>query len=142
MVSLRKHLLLLVSFPARSAANINQLQYEHSAFLAQFQFNNLGYDSLPTMATLLEHANGWHPGEQAVHALLKVPTSGRQNPTAAGLPPSYAHRVAVSPLVAIGTLDDQGRPWTSIWGGERGFARPVAQSVLGLQSMVDKAHDP
>ncbi|KAK4043096.1 hypothetical protein C8A01DRAFT_13319 [Parachaetomium inaequale] len=94
------------------------------------------------MATLLENTNGWHAGERAVHSLLKVPTSGRQNPTAAGLPPSYAHRVTVSPLLAIGTLDDQGRPWTSVWGGERGFAQPVAQGILGVQSVVDKAHDP
>ncbi|KAH6843134.1 hypothetical protein B0I37DRAFT_346528 [Chaetomium sp. MPI-CAGE-AT-0009] len=94
------------------------------------------------MATLLDNTNGWHAGERAVHALLKVPTSGRQNPTTAGLPPSYAHRVAVSPLLAVGTLDDQGRPWTSIWGGERGFAQPVAQGILGVRSLVDKAHDP
>ncbi|KAK4155716.1 hypothetical protein C8A00DRAFT_31469 [Chaetomidium leptoderma] len=93
------------------------------------------------MATLLEH-NGWHSGERAIHSLLKVPTSGRQNPTAPGLPPSYAHRVTVSHLLAVGTVDDQGRPWTSIWGGERGFAQPVAQNILGIQSLVDKTHDP
>lgn len=97
---------------------------------------------LSTMATLQEYHNGWHAGEQAVHKLLKVPTSSRQNPTSPGLPPSYARRVAVSPLVAIGALDDQGRPWTTIWGGERGFIRPVAQGILGLQSIVDKANDP
>ncbi|EAQ85218.1 hypothetical protein CHGG_09232 [Chaetomium globosum CBS 148.51] len=94
------------------------------------------------MATLLDNTNSWHAGERAVHTLLKVPTSGRRNPTTAGLPPSYAHRVAVSPLLAVGTLDDQGRPWTSIWGGERGFAQPVAQGILGVQSLVDRAHDP
>ncbi|KAK3998317.1 hypothetical protein QBC44DRAFT_228393 [Cladorrhinum sp. PSN332] len=94
------------------------------------------------MTTLQELHNGWHAGEQAIHKLLKVPTSSRENPTSSGLPPSYARRVAVSPLVALGGLDDQGRPWTTIWGGERGFIRPVAHSVLGLQSIVDKAHDP
>ncbi|KAK3295134.1 uncharacterized protein B0H64DRAFT_138973 [Chaetomium fimeti] len=94
------------------------------------------------MATLLDNTNGWHAGERAVHTLLKVPTSGRQNPTTTGLPPSYAHRVAVSPLLAVGTLDDQGRPWTTIWGGERGFAQSVAQGILGVRSLVDKAHDP
>ncbi|KAJ4306034.1 hypothetical protein N0V88_000829 [Collariella sp. IMI 366227] len=92
------------------------------------------------MATLLEIGHAFHPGERAVHSLLRVPT--RQNPTASGLPQSYAHRVTVSPLVAVGTVDDEGRPWTSIWGGERGFARPVAQNILGMQSLVDKAHDP
>ncbi|KAK3900759.1 hypothetical protein C8A05DRAFT_45458 [Staphylotrichum tortipilum] len=93
------------------------------------------------MATMIEHAGGgWHPGEQAVHVLLKSPN--RQNPTSAGLPPSLGHRVAASPLLAIATMDDQGRPWTSIWGGERGFARPVAPNILGIQSLVNKAHDP
>ncbi|KAK3303565.1 uncharacterized protein B0T15DRAFT_402338 [Chaetomium strumarium] len=94
------------------------------------------------MTTLLQHSNGWHPGEKAIHSLLKVPTSGRQNPTASGLPASYAHRVTVSSLLAVGTLDDQGRPWTCIWGGERGFARAVAQDILAMQSLVNKAHDP
>ncbi|SPQ23244.1 fa29c04e-5179-4387-8aa8-340c7f20a08f [Thermothielavioides terrestris] len=94
------------------------------------------------MATLLEDSNGYHPGELAVHRLLKVPTSARRNPTAPGLPPHYVHRVIVSPLLAVGTLDEQGRPWTSIWGGERGFARPVARDILGMQSLVDKKNDP
>ncbi|KAL2187582.1 hypothetical protein L209DRAFT_742848 [Thermothelomyces heterothallicus CBS 203.75] len=57
-------------------------------------------------------------------------------------PPAVQCLVAASPLVAVGTLDDEGRPWTSIWGGERGFARPVAQDILGVQSLVDTAHDP
>ncbi|KAK3939075.1 hypothetical protein QBC46DRAFT_153980 [Diplogelasinospora grovesii] len=87
-------------------------------------------------------SHGWHPGEIAVHSLLKVPTSRHENPTSAGLPPSYAHRVAVSPLVALGTIDEEGRPWTSIWGGERGFARPISKNILGLQSIVDQENDP
>ncbi|TQS33525.1 hypothetical protein Golomagni_06127 [Golovinomyces magnicellulatus] len=45
-------------------------------------------------------------------------------------------------LVALGTLDEQGRPWTTIWGGERGFAQPVAQGVLGFNSGVDTKYDP
>ncbi|KAL2019203.1 hypothetical protein VTK56DRAFT_10003 [Thermocarpiscus australiensis] len=94
------------------------------------------------MATLLEESNGWHPGERAVHALLKVPTSNHPNPTNTGLPAPHAYRVTLSPLVAIGTLDEQGRPWTTIWGGEAGFARPVARGVLAMQSLVDKDHDP
>ena len=93
------------------------------------------------MATLLEHAGGWHAGERAVHELLHVPLRG-QNPTAYGLPGPYAYRVMASPLVALGTLDAAGRPWTTVWGGEAQFARPIAQSVLGLQSLVDAVHDP
>ena len=83
---------------------------------------------------------GFHEGEAAIHSLLKVAPG--MNPTAAGLPMSFAMRVVESPLVAVGTLDSQGRPWTSVWGGERGFAQQVAEGILGLNSRVDMGHDP
>ncbi len=54
----------------------------------------------------------------------------------------YAYRVSNSPLIAVGARDEDGRPWTSVWGGERGFARRVAQGVLGVQSLVDGRWDP
>lgn len=82
----------------------------------------------------------FHDGEAAMRSLLHVPPSG--NPTSAGLPMSYAMRTVESPLVAVGTLDARGRPWTTLWGGERGFAEPIASGVLGLNSSVDAAHDP
>ncbi|KAM3450427.1 hypothetical protein MY3296_006096 [Beauveria thailandica] len=81
-----------------------------------------------------------HEGEAAMRALLRVPLG--RNPTAAGLPPHYALRVAASPLAAVGTLDAKGRPWTALWGGARGFAELIAPGVLGLNSSVDTAHDP
>ena len=84
--------------------------------------------------------DGWHDGELAMHHMLHVPT--RPNPTTPGLGASYAYRVAASPLVALGTLDAAGRPWTTVWGGEAGFARPVAQGVLGVVGTVDTVHDP
>lgn len=83
----------------------------------------------------------FHPGERAVQDLLKVPSRG--NPTAAGLPASYGYRVAAAPLLALGTLDAEGRPWTTLWGGEAGgVARPIAENVLGVRSKVDVANDP
>lgn len=82
----------------------------------------------------------FHEGEAAMRSMLKVPPA--RNPTAAGLPPSYGMRVVESPLVAVGTLDEQGRPWTTVWGGRRGFAEPVTQGVLGLNSSVDVQNDP
>lgn len=84
--------------------------------------------------------SSFHEGEAAMRNMLHVP-AGR-NPTAPGLPMPYAMRVRQSPLVALGTLDSQGRPWTTIWGGERGFAGPVAQGVLGFNSAVDMRYDP
>lgn len=85
---------------------------------------------------------GWHPGEVAAHKLLKVPTSMRHNPTQPGLSFSHGYRVAESPIVALGTLDSDGNIWTALWGGEKGFARPVAKNVLALQSLVDVEGDP
>ena len=77
----------------------------------------------------------WHAGERAAHKLLKAPTPSH-NPTSPGLPRPYAQRIAASPLVAFGTLDRDGRPWTTLWGGERGFARPVAPGMLGVNATV------
>ncbi|OHE94265.1 oxidoreductase FAD-binding domain-containing protein [Colletotrichum orchidophilum] len=83
----------------------------------------------------------FHPGELALHDLLKIPR--RANPTSAGLPPSYGHRIAVAPLLALGTLDNDRRPWTTLWGGEAGaMARPIAEDVLGIRSQVDLVDDP
>ncbi|KAK4175277.1 hypothetical protein QBC36DRAFT_331792 [Triangularia setosa] len=100
------------------------------------------FDYLIRMATLQEQVKGWHDGERAIHSLLKVPTSSRENPTNVGLSWSHGGRVSASPLIAIGTLDDQGRPWTSVWGGERNFARQITPDRLAIASLVDKFHDP
>ncbi|KAK1450894.1 oxidoreductase FAD-binding domain-containing protein [Colletotrichum cuscutae] len=84
----------------------------------------------------------FHQGELALHEQLKIPRH-RANPTAAGLPPSYGNRIAAAPLLALGTLDAERRPWTTLWGGEAGnVARPIAEDVLGLRSVVDVVHDP
>ncbi|KAK8116049.1 hypothetical protein PG984_012551 [Apiospora sp. TS-2023a] len=88
--------------------------------------------------------DGWHAGERAIqHTLLGDRERPRDNPTFHGLAPSYGYRVQNSPLVAFGTLDRAGRPWTTIWGGEAGFCRPVAQGVLGVRgATVDARYDP
>ncbi|KAB5583180.1 hypothetical protein GE09DRAFT_1167253 [Coniochaeta sp. 2T2.1] len=94
------------------------------------------------MATLTELTTGtWHPGERAIHKLLNVPDEGAK-PTSRGLPMSYGYRIAASPLVAFGALDDEGRPWTTILGGDRGFSRPIQQGFLGAKSLADRNHDP
>ncbi|TLD31383.1 hypothetical protein PspLS_02385 [Pyricularia sp. CBS 133598] len=91
------------------------------------------------MATI--HAKTqWSEGELAVQDLLRVPA--RPNPTAHGLPIHYVGRVQAAPLVAVGALDADAQPWTSIWAGEPGFVRAIAPDVVGMRSLVDKAHDP
>ncbi|KAI0129520.1 hypothetical protein BJ170DRAFT_666875 [Xylariales sp. AK1849] len=91
------------------------------------------------MATL-ELEGQWHPGEEEMHHMLHVPN--RDNPTYPGLPPSWGLRITKSPLVAFGTLDLQGRPWTTVWGGIAGFCSPVAHNVLGVNATADMQFDP
>ncbi|CAK7206938.1 hypothetical protein SEUCBS139899_009745, partial [Sporothrix eucalyptigena] len=94
------------------------------------------------MTALHEHSIQWHDGEIAVHRLLNGPHYANPNPTSTGLSQAHAYRVAVSPLVAFGALDRQGRPWTTVLGGSPQFTHAVAPSVLGVQSIVDLDYDP
>lgn len=87
---------------------------------------------------------GPHPGELAVRKLLHVPPDSlTSNPQSAGLPSAYASRASRSPLLAIGTLDAQGRPWTSLWSdsGRRGFIAPRGRHLLGVH-VADSGFDP
>lgn len=117
--------------------NLSQLLFLPNAPSSIFTTNASIFIDAAAMPSL---ASEFHPGEIAMHRELHRPNFG--NPTSPGCPTPYAVRVMHSQLVALGTLDDEGRPWTSIWGGERGFARPVAEGVLGMKSAVDKLYDP
>ena len=75
-----------------------------------------------------------------MHKLLRVPDT--DNPTSFSLN-RFAQSVLMrSPLLAVGTLDAQGRPWTTLWGGEPGFSRAMTQSLLGVMATVDRIYDP
>ena len=82
----------------------------------------------------------FHAGEEQMHQLLHVPD--RDNPTSLYLTPWAGHLLQRCPLVALGTLDSDGRPWTTLWGGEAGFSRAVAQSIIGVKATVDRTFDP
>ncbi|KAI1846036.1 hypothetical protein JX266_007845 [Neoarthrinium moseri] len=82
----------------------------------------------------------WHAGEKEIHQMLGVPEG--DNPTYPGLGPQYRRRIQDSPLMAVGTLDEQGRPWTTIWGHTAGFCRPIGPGVLGAQVPADNIYDP
>jgi hypothetical protein len=47
-----------------------------------------------------------------------------------------------APVLAHGTIDEIGRPWATIWGGDTPLAQPVAQSIIGIRTMVDGKTDP
>ncbi|KAK7185762.1 oxidoreductase [Paraphaeosphaeria sporulosa] len=82
----------------------------------------------------------FHDGETKMHELLHVPHL--ENPTSTTLTPQAAFRLQQAPLLAIGTLDSQERPWTSLWGGNHGFSEMLGGGIIGTRTLVDAAHDP
>ncbi|KAK1812274.1 hypothetical protein LTR12_013364 [Friedmanniomyces endolithicus] len=82
----------------------------------------------------------WHDGEIKMQQLMKVPNL--DNPTVPALSPQLANHLKVAPLIAIGTLDKQGRPWTTLWGGEKGLARSLGSGVAGIRTPVTGRFDP
>lgn len=72
--------------------------------------------------------------------LLHVPY--QENPTSPFLTPHAGRLLPQVPLLALGTLDDAGRPWTTLLGGEAGFVRSLGQSIVGIKTLVDPVHDP
>ncbi|OTA25050.1 hypothetical protein BTJ68_13452 [Hortaea werneckii EXF-2000] len=83
----------------------------------------------------------WHEGEERMHTAMRVPP-GHDNPTVPTLSPQLAAHLQIAPLVAIGTLDKTGRPWTTLWGGEQGLARPLGGGIVGIKTAVTGRHDP
>lgn len=75
-----------------------------------------------------------------MHKLLHVPE--QDNPTVSMLSPQAARMLQTAPLLAIGTLDADGQPWTTIWGGEPGFSQPLGSSIIGVKLPVDRKNDP
>lgn len=82
----------------------------------------------------------WHDGEKYMHSFLRVPEG--ENPTFPGLSSYGSHLVLTSPLLALGTLDKEGRPWTTIIGGEPTCMRPIGRSIVLVNSLVDLKYDP
>ncbi|CZS96206.1 hypothetical protein WAI453_009818 [Rhynchosporium graminicola] len=87
-----------------------------------------------------EADTAWHTGEQEMQKLLRVPPL--DNPTQPYLTPQASNTLIRAPLIALGTLDEEGRPWTTLWGGEAGFSRAIAQGIIGVRTTIDREHDP
>ncbi|KAL9002940.1 MAG: hypothetical protein Q9188_004159 [Gyalolechia gomerana] len=75
-----------------------------------------------------------------MHRKLRVPH--QENPTSPFLTPNAARLLLNAPLLALGTLDDTGRPWTTLLGGQAGFARPLGRSIIGIRTLVESVYDP
>jgi hypothetical protein len=92
------------------------------------------------MATMVATELDFHEGEREMHRLMRAP--GRENPTTPYLSPGAGMMMMTTRILALGTVDQEGRIWSTIWGGEEGFARPIAQSVVGVRALVDRLYDP
>ncbi|KAF1911989.1 hypothetical protein BDU57DRAFT_523264 [Ampelomyces quisqualis] len=81
----------------------------------------------------------WNAGEERMHHLLRVPP--QDNPTSAMLTPQAGYMLQHGPLLALGTLDSQSRPWTTLWGGSPGFSQPLGGGLIGIRTLVDSTQD-
>ena len=75
-----------------------------------------------------------------MHNLLRVPP--QDNPTVPALSPQLANHLQIAPLLALGTLDTEGRPWTTLLGGSPGLAGALGNGVVGIRVPVPVSHDP
>ncbi|KAF2274950.1 oxidoreductase-like protein [Westerdykella ornata] len=82
----------------------------------------------------------WNEGEERMQQLMHVPERG--NPTATTLTPQAMYLLQRAPLLAIGTLDSQERPWTTLWGGQTGFSEHLGGKMIGTRTLVDGEKDP
>lgn len=88
--------------------------------------------------TLHLQRSHFHPGELALQRLLHG--TPLEYPNAAGFPANYVRRVTASPIVAFGALDAEGRPWTTMLGGEAGFARATTEAdVRALEDALSSS---
>lgn len=92
------------------------------------------------MESTREGTMPWHDGENIMHDVLKIPYF--TNPTSLFLSPSAGYLLQNAPLLALGILDGEGKPWTTVWGGERGFAKPLGSSKISIKAVVDQKYDP
>lgn len=81
-----------------------------------------------------------HDGEVTMKKAMKVPD--RDDPTYPSLSPQLANHLQIAPLIAIGILDKDARPWTTLWGGESGLARPLGGGIIGIRTPVPGRCDP
>lgn len=110
---------------------------------------------------LFYHPLPFHPGEISLHYKLHISQNPDfENPTIPHLSPLLSRQLRISPLIALGTLDCQGWPVTTLLGRSGGSERkeggegekeeeeePLAQplgrnGVMGIKSQVEGLWDP
>ncbi|EME88073.1 uncharacterized protein MYCFIDRAFT_62660 [Pseudocercospora fijiensis CIRAD86] len=93
------------------------------------------------MAAIFVQDLPWHDGESEMQKLMRVPDV--DNPTLPALSPQLSNHLRIAPLIAIGTLDAERRPWTTLWGsGQKGLSQPLGGSIVGIKTPVPAKYDP
>ena len=64
------------------------------------------------------------------------------NPNSPYLPLQRAVFLQSCPLIALGVLDKEKRPWTTLWGGHKGFVASLGNNIVGMTALVDRKWDP
>ncbi|KAF2210937.1 hypothetical protein CERZMDRAFT_44354 [Cercospora zeae-maydis SCOH1-5] len=82
----------------------------------------------------------WHHGEAEMQRKLQV--RGLDNPTVPQLSPQLANHLQIAPTISLGTIDTDGRPWTTLLGGEKPLSQPLGNGIIGIKSAVTGKHDP
>ncbi|KAH3938981.1 hypothetical protein HBH70_125500 [Parastagonospora nodorum] len=82
----------------------------------------------------------WNEGEEKMHKLLRIPHL--DNPTVSMLSPQASFMLQKGSMLALGTLDAEFRPWTTLWGGSPGFSEPLGGGLVGTRTLVDGEWDP
>lgn len=82
----------------------------------------------------------WHEGEQQMAKSMKTPYL--DNPTVPTLSPQLANHLQIAPLIAIGTVDSESRPWVTLLGGQKGMSQPLGSGIIGIKTAVAEKHDP
>lgn len=79
----------------------------------------------------------WHRGEREMQEMMHV--DYRENPSVPYLSSTAAVMLNRYRLLAFGTLDGEGRPWTTLWSG---VAMGLQQSNMAIKVPVDAVNDP
>lgn len=95
---------------------------------------------MPAVLEEQEHQLPFNEGEIALQKKLKV--LDRLNPTSLFLTPNGQFLISHAPLLGLGALDAEGRPWSTVWGGEPGFASVIDRDIVGMRAIVDRVYDP
>ncbi|PPJ56134.1 hypothetical protein CBER1_02088 [Cercospora berteroae] len=82
----------------------------------------------------------WHSGEAEMQRKLQV--HGLDNPTVPQLSPQLANHLQIAPTISLGTIDADGRPWTTLLGGGKPLSQPLGNGIIGIKSAVTGKHDP